>query len=155
MLSKWLNVEIRACKICRCPLNKISLHYQAVIGQSLTVFYQLFSWTSVGPSKCRLTKWLARKAIWQSEEFPEYHVLESFKDNSVEINKFPKKEAIKFINCMIMRKAFSCCCDLIISQSDSLTSCLRSKFYDQCSSDDILSQGHVMVLSFPYDIEKH
>ena len=39
-------------------------------------------------------------------------------------------------------------------QSDPLTSCLRSKFYDQYSRDDIVSQGHLMVLSVPCDIEK-
>ena len=34
-------------------------------------------------------------------------------------------------------------------QSNRLTSCLRSKFYDQCSSDDLLPQGHLIVLSVP------
>ena len=39
-------------------------------------------------------------------------------------------------------------------QSDGLTPFLRSQFYDQYSSDDILLQGHLVVLRVPYDIEK-
>ena len=39
-----------------------------------------------------------------------------------------------------MREPLSCPCGLIIAcQSDRLTSCLLSKFYDQYSSDDIFS----------------
>ena len=34
-------------------------------------------------------------------------------------------------------------------QSDCLISGLRSKFCDQYSVDDILSQGHFMILSVP------
>ena len=46
-----------------------------MIDHRLTVFHQLFSWTLIGPStNVRLTKWSVRKAIWQSEEFPEYPV---------------------------------------------------------------------------------
>ena len=39
-------------------------------------------------------------------------------------------------------------------QSDRLTSCVWSKFYDQFSSGDILSQGDIVVLSFPRDMGK-
>ena len=39
-----------------CPLSKISLHYQTVIDQRVTVLHQLFSWISVGPSKCPINK---------------------------------------------------------------------------------------------------
>ena len=39
-----------------CPLSKISLHYQTVIDQKVTVLHQLFSWTSVAPSKCPINK---------------------------------------------------------------------------------------------------
>ena len=37
-------------------LSKISLHYQTVIDNRLTVIHQLFSLTSVGPSKCLIEK---------------------------------------------------------------------------------------------------
>ena len=39
-------------------------------------------------------------------------------------------------------------------QSDRFTSCVWSKFYDQFSSGDILSQEHMIVLSVPCDIGK-
>ena len=52
-----------------------------------------------------------------------------------------------------MREPLSCPCGLIIAcQSDRLTSCLLSKFYDQYSSDDIFSQGYLIVLSVPCNI---
>ena len=35
----------------------------------LTTFHHLFSWTSLPPIKLSV-----RKAIWKSEEFPEYHM---------------------------------------------------------------------------------
>ena len=38
------------------PLSKISLHYQTVIDQRVTVLHQLFSWTLVGPLKYPVTK---------------------------------------------------------------------------------------------------
>ena len=51
-----LKFKMRHCKNFQCALSKISLHYQNVIDQRLTVFHQLFSWTSVGPSKCPIDK---------------------------------------------------------------------------------------------------
>ena len=62
------------------------------------------------------------------------------------MNEVPKKEAITFCKLNDNEKG--------THQSDRLTSCLRSKFYDKYSSDDILSQGHLMVLSVPCDIQK-
>ena len=38
------------------PFSKVSQHYQTVINQRLTVFLQLFSLTSVAPSKCFIDK---------------------------------------------------------------------------------------------------
>ena len=99
MFSKWVNVEIRACKKCRCPLSKISLHYQTVIGQSLTVFYQLFSWTSAELSKCPIDKMIGLQGyltVWGVPRVPCVRLLQAFKGTSVEMNKFPKKEATKF-----------------------------------------------------------
>ena len=54
----WMSLKfkMRHCKYFQCALSKISLHYQNVIDQRLTVFHQLFSWTSVGPSKCPIDK---------------------------------------------------------------------------------------------------
>ena len=42
----------------------------------------------------------------------------------------------------------------IFHQSDRLMSRLWSKFYGHFFSDDILSQGHLMVVSVPCDIRK-
>ena len=56
-----------AFKRFHCPLSKISLRYQTVIDQSLTVFHQLFSWTSVRPSKCLIDEMIGSQgslAIW-------------------------------------------------------------------------------------------
>ena len=53
---KSLKIKIRHCRNFQCPLSKISVHYQTVIDQRLTVFHQLFSWTLVGPSKCPINK---------------------------------------------------------------------------------------------------
>ena len=46
----------KSFKKSHCALSTISLHYQMVIDQRLTVFQQLFSWTSVGLSKCSIDK---------------------------------------------------------------------------------------------------
>ena len=64
----------------------------------------------------------------------------------MDMNKVPKKEAITFCKLYDNEKG--------IHQSNRLTSCLRSKFYDMYSSDDILSQGNLMALSAPRDMEK-
>ena len=45
-----------AFKKFQCHLSQISLRYQTVIDQRLTVFHQLFSWTSVEPWKCPIDK---------------------------------------------------------------------------------------------------
>ena len=46
----------KSFKKSHCAFSTISLHYQMVIDQKLTVFHQLFSWTSVGLSKCSIDK---------------------------------------------------------------------------------------------------
>ena len=48
---KWINFKKRHCKNSHCPSSKITQHYQTLIDQRITVFHQLFSWSSVGPSK--------------------------------------------------------------------------------------------------------
>ena len=51
---KSLKIKIRHCRNFQFLLSKISLHYQT--DWSEAVFHQLFSWTSVGPSKCPINK---------------------------------------------------------------------------------------------------
>ena len=49
------------------PLSKISLHYVTAPPSQLTVFHQLFSWTSVGLSKCLIDKMIGsqgRLNVW-------------------------------------------------------------------------------------------
>ena len=63
-----LNFQIRHCENFQCSFSKISLHYRTVIDQRLTVFHQLFSWTSVGPSKCPIDKMIGSQGhltIWR------------------------------------------------------------------------------------------
>ena len=56
IFSKLKNVQTKHCGKFHSPLSKISLHYETVIYHRLTVFHQLFSQTSVGPSKCPINK---------------------------------------------------------------------------------------------------
>ena len=53
---KWINVQIRHCKKFHCPLSKISVYYQTVIDQRLTVFHKLFNVISDETSKCPITR---------------------------------------------------------------------------------------------------
>ena len=52
IFCKLINFWSRHLKIFHFRLSIISLHYQTVIDQRLTVFHQLLSWTSVELSKC-------------------------------------------------------------------------------------------------------
>ena len=65
--SKQTNNQIRHCnKTFHCPLSKISLHYQTVIEQRLTVIHQLFSWASFGCSKCPINKMIGLQKLSHS-----------------------------------------------------------------------------------------
>ena len=58
---------IFSLKNFHCRLSKIRLHYQTVTDQRLTVFHQLFSWTSVGPSRWPINKMIGLQghlAVW-------------------------------------------------------------------------------------------
>ena len=73
VFSKWINFQIRWCKKFDCILSKISLHYQTVIDQRLTVFYQLFSWTLVGSSKFQIDKMVGSQenlTLWAVPRVP-------------------------------------------------------------------------------------
>ena len=66
----WMSLKfkIRHCKNFQCPLSKIILHHKNIIDQKLTVFHQLFSQTSVGPSKCRIDKMIVSQGyltVWR------------------------------------------------------------------------------------------
>ena len=48
-------------------LSKINLHYQTEIDQRPTVCHEMFSWTSVGPSKCSIKQmigWECHRTVW-------------------------------------------------------------------------------------------
>ena len=53
-----------------------------------------------------------------------------------------------------MREPLSCPCSSIISSVRPFESYFWSKFFDQYSSDDILSEGHLMLLSISCDMCK-
>ena len=91
ILSKRINVQIRHCKNFDCVLSKISLHYQIVIDQRLTVFHQQFSWTSVGPSKCPIDKMIGSQGQWIVWGDPWLHWVQaknSITENFFQINNF-------------------------------------------------------------------
>ena len=80
---------------------------------------------------------------------------DSFKGIFLEMNKLPKKGPINF--CMFYDNEGTNQLLFAVQsfhQSDHLISCLSSKFYDQYSSDDDLSQEHLMVVSIPCDAHK-
>ena len=88
--GKWINFQIRDCKTFHCPLFKISLHYQTVIDQRLTVFHRLFSCTSVGPLKCLINKMIGSEVHLTGWEIPWVALVtakNSFADNFFEMNK--------------------------------------------------------------------
>ena len=89
--SKWINFSIRHCKKFYCPLRKISVHYQTLIDQRLPVFYQLFRWTSVGPSKCLINKMIGSQdnlTVWAVPWIPYLLAENFFTDIFLQMNKF-------------------------------------------------------------------
>ena len=67
IFSIWKNVQTKNFRKLHCSLSKINLHYQTVIYHRLTVFRQLFSWTSVGLSKCPINKMIGSQVylnVW-------------------------------------------------------------------------------------------
>ena len=76
-----LKCKIRHCKKFQCPLSKISLRYQTVIDQRLTVFQQLFRWTSVGLSKCPIDKMIGLQGnmtVWAYPQVQHYIIQSLF-----------------------------------------------------------------------------
>ena len=59
-------------------------------------------------------------------------------------------------NCFTENRAIQLLLNIVQSfhQFDPLISRLWSKFYDQYSSDDILSKGYLMIVSVPCDMRK-
>ena len=58
-LTLWAILWVQCVTMCSKLIHWnffANLHYQAVIDQRLTVFHQLFSWTSVGLSECPIDK---------------------------------------------------------------------------------------------------
>ena len=101
-LRKSLKFKIRHWKNFQSPLNKISLYYQTVIDQRLTVFNQLFN--KLDRRNVRSTKWLVRKAIWESEQFPGCNMTSprgSFKANSFKMNEFSYQPLKKLVMILI------------------------------------------------------
>ena len=93
IFSKWINFQIGHWKKFHRPLSKINLHYQTLIDQKLTVFHQLFSWTSVVLSICPIDKMIGSKGhltLWAVPWLPCVLVDNSFTENFLQINKFLK-----------------------------------------------------------------
>ena len=96
--------EINECP--NRPLNKIkndfhkiSLLFHTVLESVAKAFYQLFSWSSVGPSKCPIDKMISLQGyltVWTVFSVPRVVATNSFMDTFFEMKKFPKKELINF-----------------------------------------------------------
>ena len=98
---KSLKFKIRHSKNFQCPLNKVSLHYQTVIDQRLTVFSNCSVGLQLDPGNVRTTKWSVCKTIWESEQFPACNTTssrDSFKANSFEMNKYLNQPLRKISN---------------------------------------------------------
>ena len=66
---KWITFQIRHSKKAHCALNKFSLHSLTACYQRLADAQQLFSWTSVRPSKCSINKIIGSQGhlrVWAS-----------------------------------------------------------------------------------------
>ena len=77
---KWINNWSRHSNSFYCSLIKISLHYQTVIDQRLTVCHQLFSWTSFGPSECPINKLIGSEGyqtVWRIPWVPSVQAKDS------------------------------------------------------------------------------
>ena len=86
-LRRSVNLQIRHCKKFYCCLSKINLYYQTLIGQRLTIFHQLLSWTSEVDQFARPSDSLS-SFLNTTDTF--------FKDTFFEMSKFRKKEPINF-----------------------------------------------------------
>ena len=97
IFQKLINVQIRQFKKFHCPSSKISLHYQSMIDQRLTLFHQLFSWTSVGPPKFPIDKIVSLQGhltVWRVLWVPSVLAKNSITELFLQMNKF-WNEALK------------------------------------------------------------
>ena len=81
VFASYWNLKLGIVKVFNVLLSKISLHYQTVIDQKLTVFHQLFSWTSVGPSKCPIDKMIGSQGhprVWGYPRVQHYIIQRLF-----------------------------------------------------------------------------
>ena len=91
IFCNWINFWIKHSKIFHCSLSKISLHYQTVIDQRLTVLHPLFSWTSVRVSKYPMDKMigsLGHLTVWGVPRVWCVPAKNSFTEKFFEMNKF-------------------------------------------------------------------
>ena len=79
---------------------KLACFFKLFENQRLEAFSQLFSWTSVGYSKCPINKMIGLQGHLSVWAFPrvQYYIIESpFKASSVKMNEFPN-QPLKRIN---------------------------------------------------------
>ena len=88
--QKWINFWIRHSKKFPGLFSNISLHYQTVIDQRLTVLQQLYCWTSVGPLKGPIYKMISSQGhltVWAFPWVPCVLAKNCFSENFFEMNK--------------------------------------------------------------------
>ena len=94
IFSKWKNVWSEYCRKFHSPLSKISLHYQSAIYHWLTVFHQLFSWTSAELSKWAIDKMIGSQGHLNVWAVPgeQYDIIQKLlQSKSFEMDQFPNQ----------------------------------------------------------------
>ena len=85
--NEWI-FELGIQKNFYCSLTKISLYYQTVNDQRVTVRQQLFSWTSVGASICPINKMIGlpgHRTVWGVPKVSYILNKKSFTENFLEM----------------------------------------------------------------------
>ena len=58
-ILKWFNFQTKHCKKLIMLLKKLACFFNLFCDQRISSIHQLFSWTSVGPSKCKIDKMIS------------------------------------------------------------------------------------------------
>ena len=59
IILRWFNFQTKHCKNLIMLSKKLACFFNLFCDQRLSSIHQLFSWTSVGPSKCKIDKMIS------------------------------------------------------------------------------------------------
>ena len=126
---------------------KLACFYK--LNQRLENFYQLFSRTSVGPSKCRSDKMICSQdhlRIWRVLWVPSVMAKNSITESFLQMNKF-WNEALKNVHCLLSKISLhSVTASWSEASSLSPTVQLDFRWTLKCSIDKMIGlQGHLTI----------